>query len=391
MARTRETARKIPTKTAVQKRGKKEKHTAKSTKPAKPARSAKPANGGKHIVRRILAQDGEKYLMDWIPSWEDVTIIDDPENAQALVDWNDNKKAKLTFTFDGRTVLRSTNPTEDDADITVRAMMDKIFRHFRNFMRGDPGDMAALLFPDHDWAFATEADANTAVNIFNSTAHLRQTAPPTSAAETMRRTYVQMRTLHQTTFRATDLTYAAISIKYLGQIDPNLETLSADTPNRTPQSPLQHLAPLFAHEYKDINPRKWATPAHLHTALLPLHNLATSFITSAPYILAHPQALLFTRLFYTSDALAPLLRAATGVRLTSSWPDHSRDACLYAYMQQAGDSRAVDCVERTYLAARDGVMWAVKDAGDDHDDNVQGERAGEAQGVYVVLIESEDE
>jgi hypothetical protein len=96
--------------------------------------------------------------------------------------------------------------------------------------------------------------------------------------------------------------------------------------------------------------------------------------------------MMFARLFYTSDKIAPMLETATGVGVTDRWPDHSRDEMLYVYMREAEDRRAVYGVERTYLGSRDGVMLAVKNDGE----NGQ-EEGEEREGVYVVLSEDEDE
>jgi hypothetical protein len=353
-----------------------------ATRRTKATTTKKPGRKSLHPIRRILAQriakagavTTKKYLVDWYPSWEPASAL---QFEQEIVGtWEKHKSEDHTFKFGEEIVYRCSNPTEDNSDYYLRVLTDGVLEKFKDFMNRRPEVVAADLFnDDRDWVFATDKDKEYAENVAMKDGF----SPAPSAMQVLRIMYKRMRSAHETKFKrnANDnldehmkanknsntkkRDYSKIKLKYLGQVDdalPRPTTAERQWYMRVSQI----LDPLFndAVNFSNLEPEDWEKPEELHDNYKPLSDMAAKFATIAPYMLKHPWPMMFARLFHWSQDLAAMLEENLGIEVTEDWCNHTRDFFLYTYMKTfPEEQRTVDCVERTYLDARDKVRWHV--------------------------------
>jgi hypothetical protein len=323
-----------------------------------------------HGVRRILAERGSsnakgQYLIDWLPSWEAKSYL--PEEAEEIELWNKSKKDGYTFEFEGDTMYRCLNPTEDKDEAVVRTMADTVLHKFKTFMTSNHVELAQKLFANVDWIFAPpkEHEEHDQHEEALRLAEKYGLPPPSTAAEVMRQAYQQMRELRVTNPKSKKLAYRRVKVKYIGQVDPSVKTVEQDM--RKPIKVTTAIAPLFHVNLRSMKPEAWETNEDLHKNLAQLSEMAHQFITVSPFMLSHPWPHMFTRLFHLSDDMRPELKKSHEIELTDDWNDHSRDFFLYTYMRKCDDQRAIDSVEQTYLTCRDMCRWHAKYSSEDKD------------------------
>jgi hypothetical protein len=310
-------------------------------------------------VRRILAErmpsDNRKrqYLIDWLPSWEDASCLQD--KAEQVRTWKKSKKDNHTFNFNGEVVYRCSNPTEGRDDVVARTMVDTVLGKFKKWMAIEAQILSKLLFVNRDWVFAS-AYYQLQVEKQATSVGL---ARPSTAAEVLREAYVQMRELDTADFDGERLTYRGVQVKYIGQIDKDYHE-AADPVMRPPIEVTLTLAPLFHPSILNMDPDHWETTEELHDNMVPLKELGRLFTMVSPYVLKHPWPHMFTRLFWLSDRMIPRLKAGHEIQVTDEWGDRSRDFFLHTYASECEEQKPIDCVEQTYLAARDMCRWHAK-------------------------------
>ncbi|CAO2652716.1 Nn.00g021270.m01.CDS01 [Neocucurbitaria sp. VM-36] len=351
MARTR------PPKTQSTAPAKQTSRAIDTSKVKKPKVKADPRGQTKWRIRRILAErtmaKETRYLVDWLPNWEPEVSL--AGSGVILKEWERNKNKGRTFTLNGDEVLRSTNETEDVSPERVKRMLNTVAKEFKKYMTKNPAELARDLFKDNDWTFGTTKHHRNA----QALALQAHDSIPT-AAEVLRRTYLQMRSLRQHSFQQSDLHYGAIKVKYIGQIDASTTSSPAALLQSRPASTiLNFLTPLFSTPLLTLNPSAWKNDT-AHSFLHPLSCTVKTLPTHTPYLLAHPWPLFLTRLFYLSDDIAGLTKEV-GIEIGEDWAEKTRDWMMWTYLERSGeaDMRAVECVERTYIEARDTVRWFV--------------------------------
>ncbi|KAJ4362919.1 hypothetical protein N0V83_010036 [Neocucurbitaria cava] len=371
----------------------------KKPKPKSKPKPEPPNQTTKWRIRRILAErtmaKETKYLVDWLPNWE-------PEGSLAgaaiiLKEWEQNKKKDRTFTFNGDEVLKSTNETEDASSEFVKRMLHTIAREFKKFMSKNPAELARDLFKDEDWEFARSKYQQHAKNLAGKD---KESTP--TAAEVLRRTYIRMRSLNKHTFEKADLHYGAVKLKYVGQIDPSMRPETPDkllklAKTRPASSAAAFLSPLFSPVLLSIDPSHWKNDtAHRH--LRALDPIVRMLPTQAPYLLSmtHVWPLFLTRLFIFADDISPMVQNV-GITVGQEWPEKTRDELMWNYLKvsEGVDGRSVDCVERTYLEARDTVMWFVdgrdeEEGGTEEEDEDEDGNGGSARRQPKVMWDDGD-
>jgi hypothetical protein len=373
----------------------------------------KPGRKSLHPIRRILAQRTAKvgavttkrYLVDWYPSWEPASALQFEQDVVGT--WEKNKSENHTFKFGEEIVYRCSNPTEDNSDYYLRVLTDGVLEKFRNFMNRHTDVVVADLFnDDRDWAFATDKDQKYAKNVAMEDG--LSSAP--SAMQVLRIMYKRMRSAHETKLKRNSSDnpeehdkanqncntkkrdYSKIKLKYLGQVDdvlPRPTTAERQWYMRVSQI----LDPLFnnAVNFSNLDPENWEEPEELHDNYKPLSDMAAKFATIAPYTLKHPWPMMFARLFHWSQDLAAMLEENLGIEVTEDWCDHTRDFFLYTYMKTfPEEQRAVDCVERTYLEARDKVRWHVLHRNETEELAGQEENRAQVEGNRACAMEEEN-
>ncbi|KAF1843252.1 uncharacterized protein K460DRAFT_432834 [Cucurbitaria berberidis CBS 394.84] len=312
----------------------------------------------KYPIRRFLAQrtarDGTvQYLVDWQPGWESQ---DNLEGAHVQAkDWEEVKQEKQTIQFNGATVMKCTNQTEDNSPENVKLMVLTVVNKFKKYMAKDAATLARELFRDDDWVFgSTRHDEDAA------TLATQQRDSKPSAAEVLRRTYLEMRALGQHEFVQADLHYGAIKVRYIGQVDTSIKS-NRDRlmKTRSASTVLQYLFPLFDRELSTMSPSTWKNET-THKYAVPISRAVERFATHTPYLLTQIWPLFLTRLFFTSDNLTKLFKKVA-IELRDEWADATRDILMNTYHAECDwEMRPMDCVERTYLQARDDMQSWVK-------------------------------
>jgi hypothetical protein len=336
-------------------------------------------------VRRILAErmpSGSRkrqYLIDWLPSWENASCLQ--EKTEQVRTWKKSKKDNHTFNFNGEVVYRCSNPTEDKHDVVARTMVDTVLDKFKEWMTIEPEILSKLLFVNHDWVFASlhyQVQAEKQAAIVGL-------ARPSTAAEVLREAYLQMRELDTADFDDERPTYRGVKVRYIGQIDKDYDE-EADPTMRPPIEVTLTLAPLFHSSILNMDPDNWETTGELNDNMVPLKELGRLFTMVSPYVLRHPWPHMFTRLFWLSDRMIPRLKAGHEIKVTDEWGNRSRDFFLHTYASECGEQRPIDCVEQTYLAARDMCRWHAKFRSAEEDPEME-----EKDLADKVINESEDE
>jgi hypothetical protein len=309
-------------------------------------------------VCRILAESmpsgGSKrqYLIDWLPSWENASCLQ--EKTEAVRIWKTSKIHNHTFDFDDKKVYRCSNPTEDRDNVVARTMVDTVLVKFQEWMSMIPEDLSKL-FVNRDWVFAS---THRQLQVEEQAASVGL-ARPSTAAEVLREAYLEMRELNATDTDDERLTYQGVKVKYIGQVDEDYDD-EADPITRPPIEATQTLAPLFHPSILSIDPDTWETTEQLHDNMVPLKELGRLFTMVSPYVLKHPWPHMFTRLLWLSDRMIPRLKAGHEILVTDEWGNRSRDYFLHTYASECGEQKPIDCVEQTYLAARDMCRWHAK-------------------------------
>ncbi|KAF1830226.1 hypothetical protein BDW02DRAFT_583038 [Decorospora gaudefroyi] len=357
-----------------------------TTSKAGAKRHSRPSQPNKHAIRRILAEDDSagretEYLVEWAPTWEFATSIEDVAET-VLADWEATKVNNRTFSFNGTNVIKCTNASEDSSGEHTRRMREAVFDHFANFLNQHRANLVHQLFHDDDWVFRSNRHKDDAEAVARAQ---RPRVPNPSAAEVLRRTYHFMRQQKQGNLLAGEREplagYSAIRVRFIGQVDQDMETprcgraRDAFIKTRSGSSVTEFLTPLLNAQFTKLKNTVWKNET-AHAVAQPLHEAVSKFATHAPYILKHPLVLMFTRLFLTSDELVESF-AKVNIEMGDDWHNLSRDLFLYTYKDKYAEweNRPVDCVERTYLAARDEVRWFVE-----HECDGEGVPVGENQG-----------
>jgi hypothetical protein len=326
-------------------------------------------------MRRILAErttgPSKEYLVDWYPTWELASEF--RPDSRLPREWKNNI-AEHTFDLKERLkVYKCSNPTEDVSAKQTRLMLDTVFNKLKQWMKRPQAIMAKDLFRDEDWEFASGEEESVA----EAQAEVNGEAPPESAVDMVRRTYLTMRGPTCSGHHDEKLIYANISVRYLGQIDGDTHVQAKERISGPAIAYLQHLIEPIILE---MAPETWRTNEEKHEELSGLYQVAKAFVMKAPFLLKkkHVWPLFFVRLFFMSDELTCILNNKNNPRwtfpLSQDWSDDTRNRLLQTYIATFDfEQRPVDCVERTYLELRDRVKWHLEYANVDEEGKGQEE------------------
>jgi hypothetical protein len=321
------------------------------------------AKDRQHAIRRILAErvvigkNKDVYnLIDWHPSWQLQSKSkrggNPPPESDVMNDWNNHKQKNLTFDFNGDTVLKCLNGTEDDSKEQVRSLLESVVDKFQElYIKAPTSDVADRLFLDEDWEFG-EGEEEKARDIAGGGDEARL-----SAGAVMRASYIEIRRSRRAgKDKDKDITqyaykYKAVGVKFVGKVDE-------DDPNqlsRPTAPPHFFIAAILSSRFHHKSPKQW-TDDEMYAEISKIQPIVQTWTDSAPYLLKQPWPLFFARLFFDADELVTSMeKSGLGIHTTKGWDNRTRDFFLNTYKAEYAkwEHRPVDAIMRTYLECRD--------------------------------------